>query len=370
MVSVTPGAGSKVSAKPENTVPEPVSEFRGFQKALRDMSPSCFGLVMATGIVSLALWMMSYPRLAAGLFYLNAAQYLVLWVLYGLRVCFHARNFFGDLVDHARAPGYFTLVAASGILSAQFILLENDYGMARWLWLLSLLLWLVLTYTIFMALTIKDNKPPLDRSISGGWLLAVVATQSIAVSSSLLATHEGQTMQMGLNLLALSMWLWGGMLYILIMGLIFYRYSFFPFGVRDLTPPYWINMGAMAISVLAGTQLVHNAGQSSFLLSILPFIKGFTLFYWAAGSWWIPLLLCLGVWRYLLRRYPFSYDPMYWGAIFPLGMYAACTWQLEASMGLGLPDILPRFFLFAACLGWLLIFISMLHANARDVVQR
>jgi voltage-gated anion channel len=48
------------------------------------------------------------------------------------------------------------------------------------------------------------------------------------------------------------MWLWGGMLYIWMISLIFYRDTFFRFSADDLTPPYWINMGAVAISALAG----------------------------------------------------------------------------------------------------------------------
>ena len=43
------------------------------------------------------------------------------------------------------------------------------------------MLWVGLTYTIFAAFTIKEDKPTLDQGISGAWLLAVVATQSIAV---------------------------------------------------------------------------------------------------------------------------------------------------------------------------------------------
>lgn len=31
------------------------------------------------------------------------------------------------------------------------------------------------------------------------------------------------------------------------ISLIFYRYTFFRFSLDDLSPPYWINMGAMAI---------------------------------------------------------------------------------------------------------------------------
>ena len=47
------------------------------------------------------------------------------------------------------------------------------------------------------------------------------------------------------------MWLWGGMLYIWMMSLIFYRYTFFEFSAEDLPPPYWINMGAMGFDFLA-----------------------------------------------------------------------------------------------------------------------
>jgi hypothetical protein len=61
------------------------------------------------------------------------------------------------------------------------------------------------------------------------------------------------------------------------------------------SPPYWINMGAMAISTLAGSLLILNSGDAPFLQSLPPFIKGFTVFYWATGTWWVPMLLVLAV---------------------------------------------------------------------------
>jgi hypothetical protein len=45
-----------------------------------------------------------------------------------------------------------------------------------------------------------------------------VATQSIAVLAALFATHTPQLYCLYLNFLALSMWLWGGMLYIWMMS--------------------------------------------------------------------------------------------------------------------------------------------------------
>src|SRR5690606_7449813 len=107
----------------------------------------------------------------------------------------------------------------------------------------------------------------------------------------------------------LCMYLLGGMLYILVITIIFYRFSFRPLHSGNLTPPYWINMGAVAITTLAGATLMLQAGQWPLLQELLPFLKGFTLFFWATATWWIPLLFILGAWRHLYRRFPLRYDP-------------------------------------------------------------
>ncbi len=334
---------------------------------LRGLSPAYFGLVMATGIVSLAADMLGWPLLARALLALNAVQYPLLWALYLLRAWRHPRQFFDDMLDHGKGMGYFTVVAGTGILASQCIVLLDNVPAGFALWALAAVLWLALTYTIFTAFTVRHPKPALDRGISGAWLLAVVSTQALAVASALLAARIGQPLRLELNLLALSMWLWGGMLYIWMMALIFYRYLFFPFSPGDLSPPYWINMGAMAISTLAGSLLILNAPQAPFLVSLLPFLKGFTVFYWAAGTWWIPMLLVLGVWRHVVRRFPLAYDPLYWGAVFPLGMYAASTWQMDRAMEFGFLHTLPRLFFAVALLAWAATFIGMLRSALRQL---
>lgn len=121
----------------------------GSPSGLEDMSPAYFGLVMATGIVSLASFMMGHRTLALALFYLNICQYAVLCGLYGLRAWRYPKRFFGDMVAHLTGPGYFTTVAGTGILASQFMLLRENVLAGKLLWLLAALLWLGLTYTIF-----------------------------------------------------------------------------------------------------------------------------------------------------------------------------------------------------------------------------
>ncbi|WP_374594740.1 tellurite resistance/C4-dicarboxylate transporter family protein [Aquabacterium sp.] len=339
--------------------PESRVEPLGASAPLAELSPAYFGMVMATGIVSIAAQLLDHPTLARALFALNLVAYTVLWALNALRALRYRAHFLGDLVDHLRGPGFFTSVAATSIVGSQFLILAKNSRAAVALWCVAVVLWVGLTYTVFTGLTIKRNKPSLDQGISGAWLLAVVATQSIAALSALLAAHIGQPVKLELNFLALSMWLWGGMLYIWMMSLIFYRYTFFPLEPGDLSPPYWINMGAMAISTLAGSLLILNSPDAPFLLSLLPFLKGFTVFYWATGTWWIPMLLVLALWRHVYRRFPLRYDPLYWGAVFPLGMYAASTDRLIEAMGIGFLSFVPRAFFSIALIAWSAAFVGL-----------
>jgi tellurite resistance protein TehA-like permease len=324
-----------------------------------NLSPAYFAMVMATGIVSLSAHMLGMPRLADALFGLNLAAYVVIWVLNLLRIRWFTGLVLRDLIDHQRGPGFFTAVAASCILGSQFVLIWANFRAALVLWVLGIVLWGLLTYAILTAFTIKENKPSLYEGITGAWLLAVVATQSVAALSALIALHWEQPYRLMINFFGLSMWLWGGMLYIWMISLIFYRYTFFRLSPGDLTPPYWINMGAMAISTLAGARLIKNAPDAPFLRSVLPFLKGFTVFYWATGTWWIPMLAILATWRYVYKRFPLEYDPLYWGAVFPLGMYTACTFQMAQAMQLDFLFVLPRFFIYIALMAWLATFLGL-----------
>lgn len=355
------------------TLPKPALGARAIykmcQEEIANLYPGYFAVVMATGIVSIAAYLQGMSAIAWMLFYLNLIAFVFLWLAYLARLLFFFPRFFADLTNHARGAGFFTLVAGTSVLGRQFILLAHDDTIALVLWFIVILLWCVLTYAFFAAMTVKEDKPSLENGLNGGWLLAVVATQSV----SLLGTRAAQNFlawQQPILFFTLAMFLLGGALYLFITSLIFYRFMFFRFAADSATPPYWINMGAVAITTLAGATLISSASEWTFLQEILPFLKGFTFFFWTIATWWIPLLLILGVWRHVYKRFPLRYDPQYWGMVFPLGMYTTGTFEIARATGLNFLFVIPQYFVYLALFAWLIVSIGLVHRIAVTLSTR
>jgi tellurite resistance protein TehA-like permease len=222
--------------------------------AVRDLHPAYFAMVMATGIVSIAAQLRGFPVVAQILLWLNVIFYVVVWILTFWRVISFRKQFLADVLDHNRSVGFFTIVAATCVLGNQFVVVNSRPSIAIALWILGIILWAIVTYSILTILTVKPNKPTLADGIHGGWLVAVVAAQSVAALGGLLSPHLTSTRDVAL-FFALIMWLGGGMLYIWIIALIFYRYTFFPLDPRQLAPPYWINMGGDGDLDVSGNNL-------------------------------------------------------------------------------------------------------------------
>jgi len=334
-------------------------------RAAADLFPGYFALVMATGIISIACFLLEMKTISVALLVVDVVAYFVLSLLLLLRLLFFFSRVKADIKDHVRGPGFFTVVAGTCVLGSALLIVVEGYRPALALWFAGMTLWIVIMYTFFTAVTVRENKPSIEAGLNGGWLLAVVATQSISVLGTLLVSRLPDYSE-PILFFTLCMFLLGCMLYLLLITLIFYRFTFVNVTTAALTPPYWINMGAVAITTLAGARLIIAAPGWSLLNEITPFLKGFTLFFWAAGTWWIPLLLALGFWRHIYKRFPLKYDPQYWGMVFPLGMYTVCTFQLANAIHFQPLLVIPQYFVYLALAGWIAVSFGLIHTLIRS----
>ncbi len=331
--------------------------------ASENLFPGYFALVMATGVISIASELMKIPAIPNALLLLNWVFYAVLWLLTVLRLFLFPKKMIADLSNHQRAPGFFTIVAGTCVLGTQNAVVADAAAIGNALWWIGLVLWAVVMYSFFTAVTIREHKPSLAGGLNGAWLIAAVATQSIVVLRGTLDTATAP--DDAIQFLCLVMFMIGCMLYLAIIPMIFYRLTFIRLATRDFSPPYWINMGAVAITTLAGALLLLRTGTWNVLSDFRPFLKGFTVFFWSVSTWWIPLLLALMVWRYLVRRDVFTYEPQLWGMVFPLGMYTTCTYQLSRGLELPLLLVIPQVFIVVALLAWSGAFVGLALRIAR-----
>jgi tellurite resistance protein TehA-like permease len=321
--------------------------------------PGYFALVMATGVVSIACQFLGMRAVAVALVGVNWLAYATLWALTIFRALRFRIELMRDISDHQRAPGFFTIIAGTCVLGTQNVVVLGATGIGAALWWFGLGLWFAIMYTFFTAVTVRARKPTLAHGINGAWLIAAVSTQSVVVLRTVLDTNVAPPEIVEFQVIA--MFLIGAMLYLAIIPLIFYRLTFVPMRREDFGPPYWINMGAVAISTLAGSMLIQRAGVWPMLTPLLPFIRGFTFFFWAVASWWIPFLFALMLWRYLWKRDRVRYEPAVWGMIFPLGMYTTSTLQFDRAMGYAFLAPVPQVLVYVALAAWVLAMFGVLR---------
>jgi tellurite resistance protein TehA-like permease len=320
-------------------------------RQIRLLYPGYFALVMATGIISNAAWHIGHPALSDFLLAVNLAAFPLLVLTSAIRGARYPREFRADLVNPRLVFSFFTIVAAADVFGLQ-LALRGHAEPAVALWLFALTVWVVLGYLSFSVLTFVNTESGADL-VHGGWLIAIVGTESLVLLGAQIAPHFGAAAPLAFVTIY-TLWGIGIVFYGIFITLFSYRLFFLRVATADVTPLFWVVMGAAAISTNAGSVLILTDPGMPFLLALRPFLDGTTLILWAWSTWWIPMLVILGVWKHLVRREPIAYHAMYWSLVFPLGMYTLATWRLSLAADFPPLQQLPHVMIWVALGAWVL----------------
>jgi tellurite resistance protein TehA-like permease len=299
---------------------------RSLRRAVRDLDPGCFAVVMATGIVSQAMRLDGAGALSAALLVTAIAAYAVLVAASVWRLVAYRAGFLADASDPGCSFAFYTFVAASSVLAAG-LAADGPVPLAAALLAAAAGAWLLLTYAIPVALAGWHRPPPALARANGTWFLCAVGTQSLAVAVTVMPASAAAPAEA----LAVACWSVGVVLYLLIASLVTTSLLRYPRRPADVTPAYWIFMGASAISVLAGSQIL-GLPPHPVTASVHGLVAGVSVVLWAFGTWLIPLLLAVGAWRHLLHRVPLRYEAGWWSIVFPLGMHAVASLELGRAL--------------------------------------
>ncbi|HEY1472525.1 MAG TPA: tellurite resistance/C4-dicarboxylate transporter family protein [Pseudolabrys sp.] len=325
--------------------------------------PGSFAIVMATGIISNALFFEKHLALSDALFVFNTAAYPWLLVATLIRAARFSRALWADLINPRLVFSFFTIVAATDVFGIG-LNLRGFASLALTMWLFALALWFCLIYLSFGVLTFLNTAHGANV-VHGGWLIAIVGTESLVILGTLVAPPLGQ---LGASIFVLIHMLWGvGLAFYGIFVVLFaHRIFFLEFEPDDITPLLWVVMGAAAISTNAGSTLLLTDSGLPFLQTMRPFIDGVTLIMWAWGTWWIPLLLLFGIWKHVVCRVPVTYTPMLWSLVFPLGMYALASLRLSLATDFPPLHSVSLMMVWVALAAWVATAIGLALASGRS----
>lgn len=335
-------------------------------EAIKGLAPGYFALVMATGIVSVAMHSNHLELLSGALLVIAGVAYVLLICLVLIRFIRHRDALKQDFADPARAFGFFTFVAATCVLGSR-LGIEEYYGLALPLLLVASLAWLMLGYVIPWTAVLGRTVRPVLQTANGTWFIWVVASQSIAVLAATLEVVFDEYRRI-LALMAVFSWSVGIFLYAAAGIFVAARMMLYDLKPQDLTPPYWVAMGATAITVVAGARIVGMA-EAPMVDATRGLIAGASVFFWAFGTWLIPPLVVAGYWRHFVHKVPLRYEAALWSVVFPLGMYGVGARFLGEADRLPIVRAIGFYESWIALAVWALVFVAMLLNLYRTVLR-
>ena len=334
--------------------------------AVAGLTPGYFALVMATGILSVGMTLVGFTVLSTALLAVCATAFVLLLVLTVVRLLRHRDAIVADFLDPARAFGFFTYVAGTNVLGVR-LSMSGHHDVTAVFLAVTLLAWVVLGYVVPWTAVLGKSVRPVVASANGTWFIWVVASQSVAVAAATLEPVS-PTVRGGLAIVAVLSWSVGIFLYAAAGIIVALRMLLYDLRPVDLNPPYWVAMGACAITVLAGARIVEMAA-APMVDATRGLVAGVSVVFWSFATWLIPVLFAVGWWRHRRHRVPLRYEATLWSMVFPLGMYAVAGIYLGQADNLPLVGWIGAAELWLAFVVCLLVFIAMLHHLYRTVLR-
>lgn len=358
-----------MTAVPMPAASPPLSTLR--QRAAegtRTLNPGYFALVMATGIMSVGMANSQIRWLSILLLILAIACYTVLVVLTVIRLIFHRATMLAQLRNPQIAFGYFTFVAGTDVVGAA-LASRGYFDAAFALLVVGVIAWLILGYVVPWAAVVgRGRDGQILKHANGTWFIWVVASQSVAVLAAALEPQMHE-IRRELAIIAVLSWSVGVFLYAAAGIFVAARMMLFRLTPQDLNPPYFVAMGATAITVVAGARIVEMA-DAPMVEATRGLAAGISVMFWAFGTWLVPALAAAGIWRHIVHKIPLTYSAPLWSVVFPLGMYGVGSHYLGHADNLPIVMAIGDIEIWVGVAVWLVVFVGMLNHLVRTVLTR
>lgn len=288
---------------------------------------------MSTGILSVALALDGRQMPSRILLALAAAAWVALVLLQAETVLANRAR----LRAEARTPIALTAVAGTAVLGGRLTMLGWDAAAVVLLGI-AFAGWLALLPPILRHWTVPS---------AGASLMLTVSAESLAVLAAYQQVH----------------WLLFVAAALAAIGLAFYGWVIARFDWRQLAVghgDHWITGGALAISALAAGEITIAAHRLGTLEPLAGGLRTATVVLWLLSIAWLPVLLVAEI------AWPRPrYHPQRWATVFPVAMYAACSFVAGAAVHAPAITRFARVWVWAATAVWLVVLAGAVRATTR-----
>ena len=305
---------------------------------------------MATIMMALSSSSYGYNSVSSYLFITGMGVFFSVALFMVIKALLYYEELLRELLDPRKLHYSFSLVGIAALTGICAFKLFGWHTVSYIFWYAAVVLWVGITLSSFTVLFLyrKSEDRKIEDILHGGWFFVTIGTQFVALLSIEVAGQAtGHTLL--IQYFSFALWSVGTFLYLMFMTLMIWRLVFYPVTHDTELSSYWMNTGAAAVTTVVGAAL-HQQVQITGgpFIELLPFLKGFSLFFWAIGLWWLPFLIILAIRKqvYGSRAIPFTVG--YWEVVLSLSLYAAGTKQLT---GLFDEHFIIRFSLYVSIAG-------------------
>lgn len=320
---------------PSDDLPDRERPTRGAIARILTAIPVYSGaVVMGTGIVSVALFLDGRESLSM----IPLAIAIIAWVILGVVLADRVLRDRAHFRRESHSPTALTGVAGTAVLGTRIVLLGGWDWVGITLLVIASVLWLGLLTPVLRNWTVPTI---------GASFILTVSTESIALLAAVLALSEHVR------------WLLAVSLVPFVLGLAFYMFVLARFDFGQLAVgrgDHWVSGGALAIStVVAGRITIASKSLGMFSAQHGTF-QDVALALWVLTILWLPVLVAAEL------LYPrLQYNVRRWSTVFPVGMYAACSFIVGKAAGQSGVTEFARIWVWVAVVVWFVVFAAMLR---------
>ncbi|MDR4499631.1 MAG: tellurite resistance/C4-dicarboxylate transporter family protein [Candidatus Scalindua sp.] len=285
---------------------------------------------MATIMMALSASSYGFSSVSSYLFITGMGVFFTVALFLVIKAILYYEDLLHELLDPERLQYSFSLVGIAALMGICASKLFGWHTVTYIFWYAALVLWVSITLSTFTILFLyrKSEDRKIEDVLHGGWFFVTTGTQFTALLSVDVAGQmTGHTLL--IQYFSFALWSVGTFLYLICMTLMIWRLVFYPVTRDTELSPYWMNTGAAAVTTVVCAALYQQVQMTGGpFVDLLPFLKGFSLFFWSIGLWWLPFLIILAIRKqvYGSRAIPFTVG--YWEIVLSLSLYAAGTKQL------------------------------------------